>query len=326
MFILEKFNESLENKIRCTDNFDDGVFFRTKQKAINYKYISVNQNYKSQIIIDIDKPSSAFLWEKENLPPPSLIIINKINTHSHYIYQLNTPVIYTENGRPKPQKFYEAVDSALTNKLNGDLGYSGLITKNPNHKEWGLIEHNRTYDLSEFQEYLDIPAKGRRTSYRPLLEDGGRNTTIFNEVRLWAYVEVKNHISYETFRDCVSTKCHIRNIHFIPNLPSKEVNTIANSISKWVWKHRNSIGNRNINKGIMGLEDLSIDLNIKQSLAADYTNNVKKMKLIDKFSDVINKTKALGEPLERKYLIKNGIAERTFTRNSALIFDLLKFF
>lgn len=323
MFALDKFNESLEKKIRCTDDFNDGVFFRTKEKAINYKYISVNQNYKSQIIIDIDKPSSAFLWEKENLPPPSLIIINKSNTHCHYIYQLNTPVIYTEYSRPKPQKFYEAVDCALTNKLGGDLGYSGLITKNPNHKEWGLIEHNKTYDLAEFQEYLEIPTKAPRTSYKPLLQDGGRNTTIFNEVRLWAYVEVKNHISYETFRDFVSTKCLIRNIHFIPSLPAKEINTIAKSISKWVWKHRNSIGNGNINRGIMGLEDLSIDLKSKQSLSADYTNNVRKMKLIDKFSEVISKTKQLGEPLTAKFLIKNGIPRMTYKENIEIILSLV---
>jgi hypothetical protein len=48
------------------------------------------------------------------------------------------------------------------------------------------------------------------------------------------------------------------------------------------------------------------------------------MKLIDKFSDVINKTKALSEPLKAKFLIKNGINKRTYKENREIIQDLIK--
>ena len=95
--MLDCFIDSLPNKVRCTDDFEEGTKFRLKSKALNFKYLETNQLYKKFICIDIDKPRSAYLWEEKNLPPPSIITVNPENGHSHYLYGLKTPVIYTEH-------------------------------------------------------------------------------------------------------------------------------------------------------------------------------------------------------------------------------------
>lgn len=129
--MFESFVESLPTKVRSTDDFEFGTRFRNKSNALKFRYVEANQFYKKHIILDIDEPGSAYWWEDRNLPPPTIVVINPENAHCHYLYELKTPVYYTEESRRAPQKFYENTDIALTDVLGADLAYVGKFVKNP---------------------------------------------------------------------------------------------------------------------------------------------------------------------------------------------------
>ncbi|MFU0418343.1 replication initiation protein, partial [Acinetobacter baumannii] len=100
--MIEDFVVSLPDKVRSTDSFEEGTKFRSKNSALGFRYIEHNQIYRKYIVIDVDKEKSAYLWEDLGLPPPTIITVNPATTHSHYLWELKTPVIFTEAGRSHP--------------------------------------------------------------------------------------------------------------------------------------------------------------------------------------------------------------------------------
>lgn len=275
--MFESFVESLPTKVRSTDDFEFGTRFRNKSNALKFRYVEANQFYKKHIILDIDEPGSAYWWEDRNLPPPTIVVINPENAHCHYLYELKTPVYYTEESRRAPQKFYENTDIALTDVLGADLAYVGKFVKNPLHESWKVIKHNAIYDLEDFGEYLDLQAHKKKQKLEGSL--GGRNTTLFDTLRLWAYQEVKQHTLYVSFQDLVDRKAQSINLMFLDSsngvLPAKEVLSTAKSVGKWTWKHQHSIGNGGKNRGVLGLPG-DMPLQTKQVEGAAYTNDTRK--------------------------------------------------
>ncbi|MFY2365656.1 replication initiation protein, partial [Klebsiella pneumoniae] len=71
-------------------------------------------------------------------------------------------------------------------KLAPDMANSGLICKNPLHQHWLVqVWERRLYDLASLSDYLDLSSYNGRKS---LPEYGvGRNCTLFEKKRLWAY-------------------------------------------------------------------------------------------------------------------------------------------
>lgn len=312
--MLNNFIEALPEKVRSTDDFEYGTKFRKKSNALKHRYVETNQLYKKYIILDIDEPGSAYWWEEKNLPPPTIIIINPINSHCHYLYELKTPVYYTEEARRAPQRFYENIDSALTTALSADLGYVGLFVKNPLHESWRVIKHNAIYDLEDFNEYLDLQAHKKKQKLEASLY--GRNTTLFHNLRHWAYKEVKQHGSFITFQSVVDDQALSMNMMFLAYsngvLAAKEALSVAKSVGKWTWKHRYTIGNGTKNRGILGLSD-ELSLEEKQSKGAEYTNTIRTEKVDDKIKLAIHKCKERGLPFTSGNLDKCGLSKSTFS-------------
>lgn len=151
--MYSSFIEALPGKVRSTNDFEHGTRFRNRDKALGCLYVELNQLYKKFIALDIDIPGAAFLWEALGLPPPTYVMVNPVNAKCHYLYELKTPIYYTEQARRGPQKFFEATDRALTNLLGADLGYVGHFIKDPLHPHWRVICNHATYDLEDFQEW-----------------------------------------------------------------------------------------------------------------------------------------------------------------------------
>lgn len=315
--MVSDFIDSLTTYTRATDNFDFGTQVYKKENAIKKKYVHLNMLYKSYIVVDIDKPNSAFIFEEKNLPAPTIIIVNPNNGHCHYLYELNTPVIYTEEARRRPQSFYEAIDISLTNALGGDPCYIGRMTKNPLHPAWKVIQHNVQYDLNDFQEYLDI-----RTPRKIEVVPGeGRNCTLFDSTRFWAYVEVKLHTNFLKFMDAVEKKAQELNNSLFSDyergvLSYKEVLHIAKSIGTWTWRHRFDIG-RKCNRGVMADQfEPQTPLVVKQMLSADRTNEVRKQSNQEKILASAIALKAQGMPVtQQSVAIHSGVSTRTIKRN-----------
>lgn len=271
--MYKSFIEALPEKVRSTNDFEKyGTRFRGKTKALDCRYVELNQLYRKFIVLDIDKPGAAYRWENLGLPPPTYIVINPENGYCHYLYELNVPVYYTEAARRAPQKFFENTDIALTNLLSADLGYVGKFTKNPLHPSWITIYHNIRYDLEDFQEWgVDLRGHKNKQILRESLE--GRNTTLFDTLRHWAYVEVKTAPSYADFQQAVDTKAQSFNGMFVDCekgiLPIKEVLSTARSVGTWTWRHRNSIGNQK-NRGVL---ELPPEMSKKAKQAAGATHS-----------------------------------------------------
>lgn len=272
--MYESFIEALPKKVRSTNDFElSGTRFRTRENALGCMYVELNQFYRKFIALDIDKPGAAHFWEDKNLPAPTFIVINPKNGHCHYLYELKTPVYYTEAARRAPQKYFEATDIALTNMMGADLAYVGKFTKNPLHPHWYVIHHRVSYDLEDFAEW-GIDLRGHKHKQRLLESPEGRNTTLFNTLRLSAYQDVLQQGSYELFQHNVDSKALSLNGSFLDCekgiLPAKEVLSTAKSVGTWTWRHRATIGNQK-NRGVMELP-ADMSTKAKQAAGASYAH------------------------------------------------------
>ena len=319
------FIEALPDKVRSAEFKDEGTKFRKREKALGYRYVELNQLYKKFIALDIDTPGSAYLWDEHGLPPPTIVVVNPENAHCHYLYELNTPVYYTEEARRAPQKFYEATDIALTRLLGADAAFTGHLVKNPLHPSWRTICNHRSYDLEDFQEYgVDLTPQRRKEVLR---ESGiGRNTTLFDTLRHWAYAEVKQHASHTVFQLAVDSKALAINGHFLAHengvLPAKEVLSTAKSVGKWTWKHRASIGTQK-NRGVL---ELPADMPIKEKQAqgAAYTNVIRTEAVDDKIKTAIHTCKQRRLEVTPANLEKCGLAGSTFRKHREATFNWIR--
>lgn len=298
------FIEALPDKVRSTDDFElYGTRFRRKENALSCLYVELNQFYRKFIALDIDKPGAPHFWEDKNLPPPTFIVINPKNGHCHYLYELNTPVYYTEAARRSPQKYFENTDIALTNLLGADLGYVGKFTKNPLHPYWYVIHHNVRYDLEDFAEW-GINLRGHK--HKQVLKESpeGRNTTLFNTLRLWAYQDVLQQASYDLFQQAVDAKALGINGAFLDCekgiLPAKEVLSTARSVGTWTWRHKDSIGTQK-NRGVMALP-ADMSMKAKQAAGATYAhaNNSAKQSTKEAVLQAAIALKAAGTPVTQQ--------------------------
>ncbi|APS51732.1 hypothetical protein AVI51_13325 [Piscirickettsia salmonis] len=135
--ILRRFIDTLPAKPYCSfDIKKSGVKIWPKVGALKTNHIQVNGPTSVHwLVLDIDQPNSALLYEKLELPTPNIISINRDNGHSHYFYYLHE--VYTsKNAYAKPQEYLQAIKQAYISKLGADQGYSGLIAKNPLSQEW----------------------------------------------------------------------------------------------------------------------------------------------------------------------------------------------
>lgn len=279
--ILEHpFSIHLQDTVLSTDDPEWGSKYRRKHVALRKRYVALNRFYRQYIALDIDKPASAYLWEEVKLPPPTHVVVNPVNTRCHYLYRLKTPVIYTEAGRRRPQRFFEHVDKGLTELLGADPGYAGLLVKNPFHSSWRSIFHNCQYDLEDFSEWVDLTVSREtsQSSTQVTPDLVGRNCTLFENLRQWAYKAIHNHVNgYESWQLAVDQQALNLNQHFNPALPAKEVLSTSKSVGKWTWRHRHTIGQP---KNTLGLPD-NLTLNDKQVFAALNTNEQRRLNSIE---------------------------------------------
>ncbi|GKS97668.1 replication initiation protein [Acidovorax sp. SUPP2825] len=313
--MLKAFINALPDKVRSTDDFQYGCKFRKKRKALQHLYVELPQFYKKYIALDIDKPGSAYFWDSVGLPPPTFVIVNPENAHCHYLYELKIPVYYTEQARRAPQKFFEATDIALTNLLGADLGYVGHFIKNPLHPHWRLIHHPVRYDLEDFMEW-GVELKGNKNKQCLKESPEGRNTTLFDTLRLWAYQDVLHQSSYEPFQQDVDSKALSLNGAFLDCekgvLPAKEVLSTAKSVGNWTWRHRSTIGQQK-NRGIMQLP-ADMPKTAKQVAGASYAhaNNSAKQSTREAVLQAAIGLKALGIPItQQSVAIRADVSMRT---------------
>lgn len=231
---LKLFNDRLPLKPYFTDELQYGLRIAGKERALLARYIQFNQPHAQYwLCFDVDRPGAAIDWSDRNAPAPTLTIMNKANGHAHLLYALKTAVRTAPDGKIKPLKYAAAVESALREKLDADVGYSGLICKNPNHANWQIaVWQPELYTLDWLADSLDLKSANDKT----IIPDYGlgRNCTLFDKTRKWAYRAIRQGWpDYEPWLKACYERASAYNLQFTSPLEENELIGIARSIAKW---------------------------------------------------------------------------------------------
>jgi hypothetical protein len=240
----------------CSDDLQNGVRIRSLAQALKRPYIQANPPYlRVWSIYDVDKPycdpekgefhrSSLLSWEDANLPPPSWASVNRENGHAHLVWGLSAPVLMDGAGkRDAPIRLLCAVESMFGERLGADPGFSGLITKNPIHPLWKTLRGPQLfYDLHELAEALPNIEKYRPKARRAEEVGLGRNVSLFDHLRHWAYRNVRHYkggglSGWNAWLSLTNSKALVRNGDFHRPLDGREVWHVARSVAKWTYQH-----------------------------------------------------------------------------------------
>ena len=242
-FVFDNFIENLPKKPYCSDDLSQGVLIRPKLTAIKYKYIQPNSPYYLHyIVLDLDYEAViAELFYNLIIPVlPNVLTENPENGKAHLIFELKTPIYTTDASYPKPIIYANAIIKRLQQLFNADVGYSGLITKNPISSEWRAYTlRSKPYSLNELANKLEINWK---EANQPIRQDEavglGRNCYVFHTARFWAYKEIRKFrgSTYNAWFECVLKHCDRLNQGLTAPMQYNELKGIAKSISRYCWK------------------------------------------------------------------------------------------
>lgn len=244
MFNIENTRHILKSQIPAkpyaTNDLSYGLTIQNKAIALDMLYLQVNHPlYLHTMIFDLDKENCFYEYENAHLPTPSFITKSPDTGRCHYGYMLSTPITTGEKSRKRPVDFARAVYFNMANRLGADLGYAGLITKNPYSAHWSPFwsgaEPYELNDLADCFNTLEKPQKREKSGF-----EFGRNVEMFDTIRQWAYKNVlkyKNTASFEKFHNELLLKCELHNSYLNTNnlLPHTEIKATAKSIAKWCW-------------------------------------------------------------------------------------------
>jgi hypothetical protein len=235
---LDLFAENLPNKPYCTDD-KSWLQIRKKATAIKKKYIQHNQPQMVHwLVYDCDYPCALERLGEKHLPAPNLVATNPANGNSHLFYRLADAVCKSDLARRKPLALLAKIDFVMTEQLEADKGYQGFISKNLLHPHWIVQEvHQEPWNLGDFLEWIDIPT---RLPKRAQTQGLGRNCTMFEKSRFWAYSKVLSYRLTSTrtkFYEAVLGYCETINQGFPSPLNHSEVRSTAKSVALWTWRH-----------------------------------------------------------------------------------------
>jgi len=235
---LADFFNNLAYKPYCADDLLYGLQIRSKKTAIKMQYIQGNQPCMIHyFFFDIDRAEAVMAWHDANLPMPYWTAQTQKNGHAHICYKLEIPLCTSELASQKAISYAAKIQAGLANKLGADVGYSHLITKNPFHPDWRTtFWTERAYTLDYLADFVELPKK---LSKKQEVSGLGRNCTLFDTVRKWAYKAVRDYLHHHsslTWEKAVLTHLEALNREFKEPLPYSEIKATARSISNYCWK------------------------------------------------------------------------------------------
>lgn len=226
----------------ASDVLRDGIYRMPRSTALSKRYIEANpQALSNLLVVDIDHSDAILraLWDRENWRP-NAVVENPLNGHAHAVWALREPFTRTSYAHRKPLAYAAAVTEGLRRSVDGDRAYSGLMTKNPDHPTWEAHwVSDSLYSLGELHAGLSdsgfMPAPGWNRTRRRRPVGLGRNCTLFETTRTWAYPTVRHYFGDAPgLAVAISERARKLNCEFTEPLPAPEVNSIAASIHRWI--------------------------------------------------------------------------------------------
>ena len=240
--LRQDFPNLIPSRPYCADDLSDGLQIRSKPHALRKRHLQLNGPSSFQWMPhDIDRSGAYFAHDEANLPPPNVIMVNPENGHAHAAYLMESPVARHNMARLEPLRFYAACERGVARRLDADRCYTGLIAKNPIHKDWRTEwRRERPYTLAEIESHLF--ERDMRPDPTPETTFGaGRNVTVFDELRHIAYREVRafkrDGAGFDQWFDRCIKLAMALNMQFPRAMKISEVRAIAKSVAKWTWRH-----------------------------------------------------------------------------------------
>lgn len=239
------FLANLPRRPYCSDDLSHGLAIRRRDLAAEKAYIQPNPPaLKTWMVFDCDHEHAFGAWESANLPPPNLAVTNRENGRGHLFYMLHS-VCTSNAARTAPLRFLANIEAAYTQKLGADSSYSGLIAKNPLSPRWLTHEfHGKPHTLGELAEWVDLRQyiNAPENRARGLVNGLGRNCTLFDRLREWAYSRVNLYREQggQHGGEMWAQACFIqaRQFNDFPEpLGESEIRATARSVAKWTWRH-----------------------------------------------------------------------------------------
>lgn len=317
---LRLFEEHLPYLPRCSNN-KTAALIRPKAAAIKFDYVQVNQ--KTQVywlIFDLDH-NNPYVFEDKLLPTPNIICADPDTGRSHLFYAIS-PVCTSPKASLKPIGLMKAVYRKLATALNADLSYTQFIAKNPLSQRWITTPlHNQQYDLHELLEYCNGEALVAADSL-PIEHMEGRNTTLFNALRKWAYQHVSKFkdttfdIWYQEIEKLAIRLNHRIGVSVGPApLPYSEVKATAKSVARWVFEKY-----RYTKKSTQSLLlDPTSTLAKRQSCAARFARQTRSNKIRQRVIEAYKALKRHSPKITITSIAKQaGISRSVIYKNSLL--------
>lgn len=243
----------LPRQMLVTNNLSLGLHSEEKTLGVRNRYIQINhQNLTKMMVFDVDNPISLYDWKYLDIPVPNLIIINPKNQHCHMVYLLDYSnfICRSENGRLKDILIYQAIYNELCTRLNADPRYVQKIMKNPFHNSWNTqVLHDDTYTFEDFAKYVDFKSiksfegSVARSEESFMREQEGRNCTVFERTRFYAYAVLKSFNfgfsseDSQNFYNAVFNYAEDINQEFESPLGIREIRATVKSIVNWTLMH-----------------------------------------------------------------------------------------
>lgn len=336
MSALRDFKDNLASKPYCSEDLSR-LIIRNRTKAANYPYIQPNHAGKiTWLVFDIDQGErSFFAYEKADLPAPNLISQNPANGNCHIFYRLAQPIWTHAEAGTKAQNYFKGIRNGLTERMNADQNYKGLISKNPLSNEWRNFETNKKhFELEYLAEFCELkwntPSRIDTTT-EAANTITGRNCSLFDALRLFSYAKVSDYrelsISrgFDMWLKAVESEAAAINGTFSAALPYSEVKATAKSVAKWTWNNYKPTEQKR--RGIMGYGETrhtnpqapmltEEEIKHRQAKAAELTNKHRKEKTELEIKQAIERLHANGEKLTNSAIAKQaGLNRQTMIKN-----------
>ena len=250
---LDLFAARLPRRPYCSDNPQEhGLRALPTMAALERRYIEFNgPGMVHWLCLDLDRPYFPDTdWRTK--ARPNLVVRNRPGSknpgRAHALFGLAAGVTRTSLGRVAPLRYLANISEALRHEMDADIGYAGVICKNPHHDHWEVeVPRVELYDLGELAEHVDLHASAARIKATPkrALSGLGRNCSLFDSLRTWAYKEVTRYrnntmlaepCGFDGWHALVIDKSRRFNVFANP-LPESETKAIGRSVAKWVWSH-----------------------------------------------------------------------------------------
>ncbi|MDK2126251.1 replication initiation protein [Parachitinimonas caeni] len=313
---LERILDQAPYIARCSDN-KTATRTRPREYAVRYPYMQVNCSGEtggrvSWLIFDLDH-SDHMIWDKVQLPEPSIIVRDRQGRGGSHLYYAIRPVATHHKARQAPIDYMKAIYQAMAIRLKADPNYhSGPVAKTPGHPWWNtLVLHDAVFSLGDLAKHVEADlVRQPQWSKGPDLDAvaHSRHCTLFEQLRFYAYSIVnrqREEGSFDRFYQLLIAfaEQHNRFPQFAAGpLPWSSIKATVRSVARWTWdKYRGY--RRTCHRGVMQLSQ-ALSVATRQRLSAQRTHQVRRNATADKIRQACQQLLEAGQTLTKTAVAK----------------------